>query len=223
MSCACDKRKDVLRAEAKRARAAMPSAKRAQVDARIAERICSLACFSRAETVFAYLAFGAEVETRGVIHRAWALGKHVALPRCVPGARRMEWFAVDSLDGLEKSPFGPLEPRRDVRALVDPSAEGGSSVALVPGLAFDEHGFRLGYGGGFYDAFLASFPGASAGLCREVQLVPSLAEVGAVGGHDVPVGAVVTEERVLQAACYHRERCGARGGAAAASPEHIAT
>lgn len=78
--------------------------------------------------------------------------------------------------------FAPAEPEPVVvRAL-----------ALVPGLAFDQEGYRLGYGGGFYDAFLSTFPGVSLGLCRKVALLPSLAACGVRAPHDVPVTAVIS-------------------------------
>lgn len=69
-----------------------------------------------------------------------------------------------------------------------------ASLTLVPALAFDCEGFRLGYGGGFYDAFLPSFPGISVGLCRSTQLVERLPVRDA---HDIPVGLVVTERAVI--------------------------
>ncbi|WP_241156463.1 MULTISPECIES: 5-formyltetrahydrofolate cyclo-ligase [unclassified Adlercreutzia] len=68
------------------------------------------------------------------------------------------------------------------------------ALALVPGLAFDAQGFRIGYGGGFYDAFLAAFPGTSVGLCREASLLSSLRAQDALDAHDRPVDIVLTEE-----------------------------
>lgn len=115
--------------------------------------------------------------------------KVVALPRVVPGTRAMRWFSVDSLEGLERSPFGVEEPPADAAREVFPAVLP-LALALVPGLAFDAAGFRLGYGGGFYDTFLADFPGTTVGLCRTCQLsaVPLPR-----GPYDLPVGLVVTE------------------------------
>ena len=194
--------KDELRAQLKRARVQRSPEERTATDAAIAARVVALPAFRAAPLVATYLSFGAEVETRGVIEAARAAGKVVALPRCVPDTRRMRWYAVctpDELAHLGRSSFGVLEPAEDPAREVDltccPDA-----VALVPGLAFDLHGHRLGYGGGFYDTFLAAFPGASIGLCREAQLVASLAAQGAVGEHDVPVDVVATEARVIDPA-----------------------
>ena len=184
-------RKAELRARLKALRNGLPAAERAKADAAICENVCSMPQFKEADVVLAYLSFGAEVETRGIIGRAWQEGKAVALPRCT-GPHQMRWFTVGDLDGLQKSPLGVEEPpENDANELLtDASAR---MVALVPGLAFDAEGYRLGYGGGYYDAFLASFPGYSIGLCRNVQQVESLKELGAVGVHDIPVDMVVSE------------------------------
>ena len=66
------------------------------------------------------------------------------------------------------------------------------AIALVPGLAFDAQGYRIGYGGGYYDAFLTAFPGVAIGLCRRTQLAESLRTQGVVEPHDIPVQIVVS-------------------------------
>ncbi|MBO7674939.1 MAG: 5-formyltetrahydrofolate cyclo-ligase, partial [Atopobiaceae bacterium] len=110
--------------------------------------------------------------------------------------RDMTWHRVDSLVGLKQSRMGIWEPVPATHAQVDPR-EWSQGIALVPGLMFDHRGYRLGYGGGFYDSFLSSFAGTSVGLCREAQLVDSLAALGALEPHDRAVDLVVTEARTL--------------------------
>ncbi|WP_172135105.1 5-formyltetrahydrofolate cyclo-ligase [Adlercreutzia sp. ZJ473] len=217
--------KRALRAQLKGARAALSPDERAVADARIAAQLFELGAWRCADVVLAYRSFGSEIDTRGIIERAWAEGKAVALPRCVPGTRLMRWHRVTSLDALERSAFGVEEPPDDPATLVDPSAlapagapatsaDGAAdaasvtaitaaatsagahaprALAIVPGLAFDAQGFRIGYGGGFYDAFLAAFPGTSVGLCREASLLPSLRAQGALDAHDRPVDIVLAE------------------------------
>ena len=135
---------------------------------------------------------GAEVETRGIIERAWQAGKVVALPRCT-GPRQMRWFRITSFDDLETSALGVEEPRIGTATEQQPTA-GTCPVAIVPGFTFDEHGYRLGYGGGFYDTFLADFAGTSIGLCRSAMRVRDLNELGAIGPYDLPVDLVITDE-----------------------------
>ena len=188
--------KGVLRRRMRSFRSALGPELRARTDAAIRDRLLATEEFARAGTVLSYLSFGSEVDTRAIIERAWEEGKRVALPR-VEGERAMGWYMVESFDGLVRSPLGVEEPAPDPAHLIDPAACP-DAVALVPGLAFDRFCYRLGYGGGYYDAFLASFAGTSIGLCREVQFIGSLEALGVLEEHDRPVGLVVTEERVIR-------------------------
>ena len=189
--------KKVLRRRMRSFRAALGPELRARTDAAIQDRLFATEEFAGAETVMTYLSFGSEVDTRAIIERAWEADKRVALPR-VEGAHAMGWYVVESLDGLAKSDLGVEEPAPDPARRLDPAACG-ASVALVPGLAFDRSCYRLGYGGGYYDSFLADFPGTSVGLCREVQFIGSLEALGVLEEHDRPVGLVVTEDRLIRA------------------------
>ena len=181
--------KKSLRAHLLQARADLGEDQRRRSDEAIAGQVRRLRAWQTAGVVYTYLSFGIEVDTRGLIRDAWRQGKTVALPRCVAGTRRMRWYVVTSLDGLERNGRGMEEPPAQRSAEVDP---GGSqdAVALVPGLAFDAAGHRLGYGGGFYDTFLPGFAGTSIGLCRKATLVDELPFLEA---HDVPVDLVITE------------------------------
>lgn len=192
-------RKDALRRRMKDVRRDLGSEQRERIDAGIARSLFATGFWQQASLVLTYLSFGSEVDTRRIIEEAWRAGKTVALPRCVRGTRTMEWHRVTSFDGLVRSAFGVEEPPDDPATLIDPTATtlaSTSSIALVPGLAFDTQGFRIGYGGGFYDAFIAHFPGTTIGLCRKAQLIPGLREAGVLEEHDAPVRLVVTERGI---------------------------
>lgn len=182
--------KALMRAQFKAVREGLIPGERGAIDEAIARNVAALPEFAAADAVFTYLSFGAEVDTRGLIQRAWEAGKTVCLPRVVPGTREMRWYAVESLDRLVRSSFGVEEPPDDPSREVRP-ADFARPVALVPGLAFDREGFRLGYGGGFYDTFLPNFPGTSIGLIRACQLVERLAVRDV---HDAPVNIVALEQ-----------------------------
>ncbi|MBE6466026.1 5-formyltetrahydrofolate cyclo-ligase [Denitrobacterium detoxificans] len=176
-------------------RDALDPVSRAAIDAEIAQRLFQQPEFMIARTVFSFYSVGSEVDTHVIIERALSLGKMVALPRCVPGSRTMEWYAIDSLEGLVPSSYGIPEPAPVVGRLVDP-ASCVDSLCIVPGLAFDTRGYRLGYGGGYYDIFLSTFPGFALGLCRESHMA---SESIARESFDRPVSAVLTEARMIRA------------------------
>ena len=180
--------KNELRTSYREMRAALPAEERAAADAAIARKVQKLPAWKEAQVVFAYLSVGAEVDTRALIEAAWAAGKLVAVPRCVPGTRLMEWHAITTFEGMEQSGFGIEEPPARPETLVQPT-EYTQAVALVPAFTFDSEGYRLGYGGGFYDTFLPQFAGTSIGLCRASQFSDVTLPHGEF---DFPVNIVVT-------------------------------
>lgn len=193
-----DERKRELRRRFRALRRGLGDASRSSTDARIEANLLAMPEFEDADVVLTYLDFGDEVRTRGIIQAAWDAGKVVALPWCVPGTHEMRWYRVTSFEGLAKSDLGVEEPvpaDENEQQL----ATGERMMALVPGLTFDARGYRLGYGGGFYDTFLARFDGISVGLCREAQFSEDLRDEGVLDEHDLPVDLVVTEERRIKA------------------------
>jgi 5-formyltetrahydrofolate cyclo-ligase len=106
-----------------------------------------------------------EVETRPLISSALEQGKIVLVPRCAPN-KHLEWCPIKSLDDLLKNTFGIWEPKKEISTAAIPD----DSVCLVPGIVFHSQGYRIGYGGGYYDRFLAGYQGVSIGLAFEKQL-----------------------------------------------------
>jgi 5-formyltetrahydrofolate cyclo-ligase len=194
---AVDIRKKELRRRFRTIRKELGEEKRAELDAAIEANLVSLPEFAEMDVLLAYLDFGPDVRTRGIIRAAREAGKVVALPWCVPGTHEMRWYRVSGFDALVKSKLGMDEPVPD-DANEQLLRTGQRMLALVPGLTFDEAGYRLGYGGGFYDTFLAKFDGVSVGLCREAAWSCDLRAEGIVDEHDLPVQLVVTESRVLR-------------------------
>ena len=184
--------KQILRTQLKAVRRGLGPSLRANVDAALARHVLGLPQWEAAPIVLAYLSVREEVDTRALVASALAAGKRVAAPRVV-GPRRLAWYEVGVGEAFERSRMGIDEPHECPERLVDGGALGADALALVPGLAFDARGYRLGYGGGFYDAFLRDFAGMSVGLCRSAMLLESLAALGATEPHDLPVGLVVTE------------------------------
>jgi 5-formyltetrahydrofolate cyclo-ligase len=194
---AVDARKKELRKRFRTIRKELGAERCSAIDACIEQRLLALPEFTETEVLLAYLDFGPEIRTRGIIQAAWDAGKTVALPWCVPGTHEMRWFKIASFDNLVRSSLGVEEPvpAKESEQLL---GTGQRMMALVPGLTFDAHGFRLGYGGGFFDTFLAKFDGVSVGLCREVQFSDDLRSEGIIDVHDLPAQLVVTERRIMR-------------------------
>jgi len=140
-----------------------------------------------ASTIFAFWGIpGREPETGRLVQALTARGKRVGLPRMLPG-RQMEVRLYDPDRPLVPAAFGILEPPADAPLL--PRADIG--LALVPAVCYDRSGFRLGFGGGYYDRWLSGFSGFTVGLCRDCVLqdrVPT-------EDHDCRVDLLLTETR----------------------------
>jgi len=189
-SPAAAERKRALRAEVLAARSRLPPPEREAWSLAVAERLASLPAFAAARTLALYPAMGAEVDTAEIARRALAAGKRLAWPRLEPRALRLS-FAACLPEDLVPGPSGTRQPPPGAPAV--PLAE--IDCALVPGVAFDPRGLRLGRGRGHYDATLSALPRRTAriGLAFEVQLVAAVPREA----HDALLDAVVTERRVV--------------------------
>jgi len=184
-----------LREQALQRRDAMAGAPRLAADEALRARLVALPAVAAAATILCFASFRSEIDTMPLIDWCLEHGIAVALPRII-GPRHMEAFAVtdpksDLLPGRHDIP----EPREGL-ALVDPAV---IDVVIVPGSAFDREGGRMGYGGGFYDAFLRRLrPDARRiGIGFEAQLVERVPREA----HDLCVDLVVTESRAIETAC----------------------
>lgn len=175
-----------LRDKYKQMRRDMPSDVKASKDRRIAERITRLWQYRQNEVLLTYVSTPIEVDTRRIIERALKDGKRVAVPRCVPDTRNMEFYFIDGLDELQPGCFGVLEPQPNPEKLLTDFRAG---LCLVPAFSYDWHGFRLGYGKGYYDRFLSRFHGNIIGICYSEGIRPTLPH----GRFDRAVELLVTD------------------------------
>ena len=180
--------KQDLRARAKERRRNMVSEEKQQLDRQIAENVCRLKEYRPAKTILIYMSTPIEIDTIGIIKKAWADGKRVAVPRCIPDTRNMEFHYIESLDQLSIGSFSVMEPNPDLPVVTDFSG----CLMIVPGMHFDMKGYRIGYGKGYYDRYMVRFTGISAGLCYSAELKPFLYH----GKYDRHVDIVVTDKRI---------------------------
>ncbi len=110
-----------------------------------------------------------EVDTLSLIDYCLEKGKTIIVPRCIPGDLSLEHYIIKSRSQLEKGYYGIMEP---VEADCEKVSAPHRGICIVPGLAFDAKGYRLGYGKGYYDRFLEAFSGLKIGLCYESCYFP---------------------------------------------------
>ena len=151
---------------------------------RRSEALCRLVLqspvYRQAKTLYGYIPFNREVQILPLLEQALADGKQVALPKC--RGSEMTFILTDDLSKLRLTGRGVPEPESDGPVATDPQG-----LVIVPGLVFDPNGHRIGYGGGYYDRFLAAHPlHTTIALCFDFQMVPCIP----AEPHDIPVDTV---------------------------------
>lgn len=158
----------------------------------IKEKLFKQPEFEKAAAILFYADFGSEVPTTAMMEGALALGKTVILPITDIETNSLVLRKVTDLSHLEPNKYGIPEPVIENTAHIDADV---IDLVIVPGMVFDEHGGRIGYGGGYYDRFLRKIdpivPWIS--IAFELQIVPQIPSES----HDLPVDMVITESRVI--------------------------
>ena len=165
---------------------AIPRQQKQFIDQTLTERLLQHPFYQEAKVIASYLSFPHEFQTQELIEQALRDGKKVLIPKTYPKGR-MDFVVYDPQQ-LVKTSFGLLEPQGDLE-VVDASQ---IDLIHVPGLAFTTEGYRIGYGGGYYDRYLEHFPGHTLSTiypCQVQQFMPE--------NHDIPVQEVLIDERNL--------------------------
>ena len=163
------------------------------LDEKIYTILKSSSAIKEAKVILTYASSLIEVDTRRLIKFALSEGKTVAVPKCE--GKNMRFLSIKSLSELTVGSHGVEEPV-DGEEITDFS----NSVCITPALRFDEKGYRLGYGGGFYDRFLRNYSGTAIGICYE-EFCGSIP----VGEFDISLETVITENGFF---CGKEDFCG---------------
>ena len=173
--------KKTLRREIREKKRAMTEEQIVTASARLGELFRACPQYNSAKTIYGYLPYNQEVRTVPMLEQAMKDGKRVAVPKCY--GDEMRFLYMDDLSKVEEGYAGIPGPVADEPVADDPTA-----LVLMPGMAFTKDGKRMGYGGGFYDKFLASEPGhPTVALCYEFQMVEDLP----TEDYDIPVDCVL--------------------------------
>ncbi|MEG1447798.1 MAG: 5-formyltetrahydrofolate cyclo-ligase [Oscillospiraceae bacterium] len=191
--------KQKIREDMRQFRSSLSPEKKIKKDANILKNILKLNAYQNAKTILCYMSTPKEIQTAELIKKAWADGKQVALPKCVNNpavtkdgikdlahVNQLDFYYIKSFDDLSKQSFGLMEPNVDVCKKV---TDFKGSVCIIPAFCFDVFGYRIGYGGGYYDRFLQKYRGAKIGVVYKECVFNKLQH----GRYDIPTNYVVTD------------------------------
>jgi 5-formyltetrahydrofolate cyclo-ligase len=180
-----------LRTQMRNRRAKLTNEQKQQMNGEILRNILSLEAYKNTAILFSYVPLKNEVDTITLIETALKDGKKVAVPRCIEDKPLIEFYYIGDMSELDHGSYGIMEPLSDPEKLCT-SLDG---FCVLPGLAFDRAGTRLGYGKGYYDRFLQSFNGITAGVCFSTLLSGKPLPTGRF---DVPADIVVTDKEIIR-------------------------
>ena len=173
--------KKALRSTIRQQKRAMSEEEIQRRSEKLAELFYASELYRNAATIYGYLPYNQEVRTVAMLEQALKDGKRVAVPKCY--GDEMRFLYMDDLSKVEKGYANIPEPIAD-----EPVADDKTALVLMPGMAFTKDGKRMGYGGGFYDKFLAAEPNhPTVALCYAFQMVEDLP----TEDYDIPVDCVL--------------------------------
>lgn len=159
-------------------------------DSKICNYLTESSIYKNADTILFYAALDDEINIDECIAVALSQGKKVALPVCLDDEGHMKFYYINSLKDIKTGFFGVREPDADICCEV---VDFNHSICIVPAIAYDKKGYRLGYGKGYYDRFLENFSFISVGLCYNELIM----DVLPIGEYDIPVDYIITQNGIL--------------------------
>ena len=158
------------------------------LDRKIINFLTSLEEFIISKNICIYVNYKSEINTKKIIKIALENNKNIYVPR-IKKNREMEFVKIKSLDDLEKNKMGILEPKLNLKDSVEKI-----DINVLPGLAFDLEGGRIGYGGGYYDRYFYDKECLNISLCYEIQIIDKIP----MESHDIEYDYLISEERILK-------------------------
>lgn len=150
--------------------------------------------YKDAEVIMTFISFGDEVNTHDFIKKSLANGKKIVVPITFPKTKEIKPSEIYDFNELEIGYYNILTPKSEFIRFITPE---NIDLAIVPGVAFDRDGYRVGYGGGYYDRFLSKYPTIKKlGIAFDLQLIDTVPKED----FDIPVEYILTEKQFIF--CY---------------------
>ncbi len=176
--------KKALRAQMREKKRALSARQIERASALLAQQLFAHPAYRAARSIYGYLSYNQEVRTLPILEQAQRDGKRVAVPKVFGDEMKFLW--LDDLTAIAPGAYNIPEPIAD-----EPTADDETALVLMPGIAFDPDGHRCGYGGGFYDKYLAAHSQhPTLALCYGFQMLRHLD----TDAHDIPVDFVLSQD-----------------------------
>lgn len=188
--------KSVLRKQVKELIAVMPNEQYNKLSAVICDKALQEPSIQEGETIAVTISNRPEVDTSILIKNLWKLGKRVAVPKCNAKTKEMDFYVIQDFSQLETVYMHLKEP---IPSLTSYVGADDIDLIIVPGVVFDLSGYRVGYGGGYYDRYLTNYKGALLALVFDEQLFPQVPSES----HDIPVHRILTQTVTID--CLHNK------------------
>jgi len=170
----------------------MSDEQKAALDEKICGVLLSSATYRYADTILMYYAKDDEVNINSVAWAAVAAGKKVAFPKMNPDDRSMVFHYVTSPDDLEQGEYGIYEPKESLESFTVTGELQQNVICIIPAVVYDKKGFRIGYGGGYYDRYLSLFKGTKVGVEYYDFIVGTVPH----GRFDLAVDVLISEKGI---------------------------
>lgn len=183
--------KNLIRKKVLAERSKIAKDERLSMGNKIIKSFKSTDLYKNSEMIMIYISFGTEIHNHDFIKDALAEGKKIVVPVTFHNPRMMKPSQIFSFDELEPGYYNILSPKEEYIRYVDKSQ---IDLIIVPGAVFDKEGYRIGYGGGYYDRFLADLRAPKVSFAFEMQLTDEVPKED----FDIPVEYIITEDRFIE-------------------------
>lgn len=167
----------------------MVDAQRSKIEQQLVKHLLKSEVWNRAATIGITISRGTEWNTGAIIEKGWQAGKQVCVPKCFPAEKQLQFYKINDDSQLETGFYDLTEPDPEQTEKVNKSE---IDLLIVPGFIFDPNGYRIGFGGGYYDRFLSDFPNQTISLAASQQVKTTIP----VNEHDIPVQQMITENGI---------------------------
>lgn len=158
----------------------------------IIERLFESLFYKNSKIIMTFISFGNEVDTHDFIKKSVDEGKRIVVPITFPETKEIKPSEILDFNELEIGYYNILTPKKEFIRFINPKD---IDLCIVPGIAFDRKGYRIGYGGGYYDRFLSKYPiKPKIGICFDLQIVDEIPREE----FDIPVDIIFTEKEIIQ-------------------------